>query len=87
MKIVVKEPNGPYQTTLDTEVMTVEIREAFLGFSVVTEGGERLAIAMRDSGFEVIYSGDFGETGFNAGMTEFKDGRIIGSIIPREEDK
>lgn len=76
MEIKIEEPDGPYSATIDTGVMRTTIREAFLGVMFETDGGEKLAVSMRDNGFEVIYSGDFGQTGFNVGVTEFKDGQI-----------
>lgn len=77
-KILLNEPEGPYHCEIDTDVMKVELRETFLGVSFVTERGEKLSVSMRDNGFEVHYSGDFGEKGFDAGWTEFKDGIIKG---------
>lgn len=53
MKITISEPEGPYQATIDTDVMDVTIREAFLGAGFVTDGGCRLAVCMRDDGYEV----------------------------------
>lgn len=55
MKITMKEPEGPYSCTLDTEVMTTTITEAFIGPVFVTADGETLAVVMRDSGFELMY--------------------------------
>jgi len=74
--IKLKQPNGPYKPTIDTDAMNIEIREAYLGVSFVTEQGERLSVSMRDNGFEVHYTGDFGEQGFDAGWTTFNNGSI-----------
>lgn len=73
MKIILKEPDGPYHCTLDPDVMQVTLKEVFIGVSLETEGGEKLLVSMRDNGFEVFYCGD---DGFNAGWTDFKDGVI-----------
>lgn len=75
-RISISEPDGPYHCVIDTQVMNVEIRETFLGVAFVAESGERLSVSMRDNGFEILYSGDFGEKGFDCGLTEFKDGTI-----------
>lgn len=71
-KIILSEPDGPYKTTIDTEVMKVELREVFLGVSFVTDNGEKLAVSMRDDGFEVIYKGV---------MYEFKNGQHLAKSI------
>lgn len=52
-KITLAEPDGPYQTTIDTEVMEVTIREAFVGVGFETADGCRLSVCMRDDGYEV----------------------------------
>lgn len=75
-KITLKQPDGPYSCTIDTGVLETVVEEAFLGVLFKTKEGEMLAVSMRDGGFEVRYSGDFGGTGFNAGWTEFKNGEI-----------
>lgn len=75
-KIILSEPDGPYNCVIDTGAMEVDIEEAFIGVVFKTKDGERLAVSMRDSGFEVHYSADFGEKGFNAGWTDFKNGFI-----------
>lgn len=62
MKITLSEPDGPYQATIDTEVMDVTIHEAFIGAQFVTEDGARLSVCMRDDGFEVRHWTD-GESG------------------------
>lgn len=74
MKISIKQPNGQYKCFFDTEVMEVTIREAFIGPRFVTSSGEELVVIMRDDGFEVHYSGEIGETGFDAGWMDFKNG-------------
>lgn len=80
-KITMKDPDGPYSCELDTGAMEVQLREVFLGATFVTAAGEKLSVSMRDDGFEVRYSGDKGETGFNAGWVDFKNG-----IIERKSD-
>lgn len=75
-KIILKEPKGPYSCIIDTEVMLVIIKEAFMGVRFETPGGECLAVSMRDGGFEVMYSADYEKHGFNAGVTEFKNGTV-----------
>lgn len=61
---------------------TVTVREAFNGIEFVTEDGERLAVCMRDSGYEVHYWKDGAASplgyrlGFDRGWTVFNDGRI-----------
>jgi hypothetical protein len=77
-KIILKTPEGipPYHTIIDTDVMEVEVRESYLGVIFVSDSGERLAVSMRDNGFEVHYWGDFVEKGFDTGWTDFKDGHI-----------
>lgn len=76
MKIHLKQPDGPYDSVIDTRVMDVELLEVFNGVSLVTEAGEKLSVSMRDHGFEVHYTGDFGEKGFDAGWVEFKGGTV-----------
>lgn len=56
MLITLQTPNSPYKTCLDTEVMEVEIRKAFIGPIFKTDDGEQLLVIMRDSGFELKYS-------------------------------
>lgn len=75
-KILIYQPDGPYSCELDSGAMGVKIGEAFLGVAFVTDSGEKLSVSMRDNGFEVHYTGDFGETGFDAGWTEFKNGNV-----------
>lgn len=54
-KIIIKEPKGPYLCALDTDAMTVTIREAYLGVGFLSDSGEKLSVSMRDSGFELQY--------------------------------
>lgn len=54
-KILLKEPDGPYSTEIDTRVMNVEIRETYLGVKFITDEGNTLSVSMRDSGFELVY--------------------------------
>lgn len=79
-KITLSEPDGPYKCQIDTDVMTVEIRDAFLGVKFITEDGEHLSVCMRDSGFEVHYSGnhndDDSEKGFDSGWISFNNSFI-----------
>jgi len=42
----------PYSATLDTEVMRVEITEAFIG-PVISNGLFNISICARDDGFEI----------------------------------
>jgi len=39
----------------------IELREVFGGITLITKGGEKLSIAMRDSGFEIDYEGIYME--------------------------
>lgn len=55
MKIQMSEPDGPYSCELDTGVMMVDIREAFIGAKFITDADECLVVSMRDSGFELSY--------------------------------
>lgn len=77
-EIILKQPGGPYKAIIDTEALDVEVRKAYLGVSLITENGEKLSVAMRDDGFEVRYTGDFGDDGFDMGYTEFKNGIVRG---------
>lgn len=54
--ITLREPDGPYKCEIDTDVMRVEIREAYLGVAFVTEEGQKLSVCMRDGGFEVRHN-------------------------------
>jgi hypothetical protein len=62
-KIKVSQPDSPYTATLDTDAMDVDIREAFLGVGFTSEDGTKLAVAMRDDGFEVRYTDAQGNEG------------------------
>lgn len=53
MKITMSEPDGPYGATIDTGVMDVTLRDVFLGVAFETADGCRLAVCMRDNGYEV----------------------------------
>lgn len=57
MKITISEPNGPYDCEVDTGVMRVEIRDAFIGPMFITGSGQNLVVMMRDDGFEVMLNG------------------------------
>lgn len=61
---------------LDTGTNMVEVKEAFIGITFKTENGEELGVQMRDGGFEVHYSGDYGSHGFDAGSVSFRGGNI-----------
>jgi hypothetical protein len=74
--ITLREPDGPYHCSIDTDVMNVEIRNAFLGVEFVTEGGAILAVSMRDDGFEVHYHGQTDGFYFDSGWIECK-GQVI----------
>lgn len=56
MLITLQTPNSPYRSCLDTEVMEVGIKKAFIGPIFETDDGEKLLVIMRDSGFELRYS-------------------------------
>jgi hypothetical protein len=56
MKIQLSTPLTPYKAVIDTEAMDVTITETFIGTTFVSPDGERLVIAMRDSGFELTYA-------------------------------
>jgi hypothetical protein len=88
-KITLSEPSGPYHCVLDTDVMTVQIREAFVGVQFVTEDGGLLSVAMRDDGFEVHYHGNHNGWAFDSGWVEFKGCEIktrSGRKIKKESD-
>lgn len=57
MLIEIKAPNSPYNAITDTGVTEVTITKAFIGPRFITPDGEELVVIMRDSGFEVLYSG------------------------------
>jgi hypothetical protein len=75
-KIILQIPDNPYHCILDTDVMDVELRDVFLGVRFITEDGEMLSVCMRDGGFEVHYTGNFGDKGFDAGWFEFKGSHV-----------
>lgn len=52
-KIKLKVKDSPYETRIDTDVMDVEITEAFLGVRFVTADGKTLSVSIRDGGFEL----------------------------------
>lgn len=62
---------------IETKGADVEIREAFVGPSFVTDDGEMLTVQMRDSGFEVFYGTADPRVGQ---MWEFRGG----SVVPRQ---
>ena len=72
-KIILSNPNNDYSCEIDTGVMDVELREVFTGVQFITEDDERLSVCMRDSGFEVVYTGNFQKIGL-----AFKQGIISG---------
>lgn len=45
----------------------IELREVFSGITLITSDGEKLSIAMRDSGFEITYQNEW---------YELKEGKI-----------
>jgi len=55
-KIVVSAPHGPYQAKIDTQVMDVEIQEAYNGVKFTTLDGTAIVISQRDGGFELMYN-------------------------------
>lgn len=62
MKIILSSPGSPYKSMVDTDVMDVTIREAFIGLALESEDGEVLRVCMRDSGFELAYELPSGQT-------------------------
>lgn len=54
-KITLSEPSGNYKSIVDTGVMNVVAEEVYTGLYFVTEDKENLAVAMRDSGYELSY--------------------------------
>lgn len=61
-KIILRQPDSPYKCEVDTDVMEVEIQEAYLGVGFVTKAGQKLSVCMRDGGFEVRHNnGDWVE--------------------------
>lgn len=55
MKIRLSELEGPYSAVLDTEVMTVDVTEAYIGPTFTATGGT-LALCERDGGWELTYA-------------------------------
>jgi hypothetical protein len=53
MKITIAAPDGPYKAEIDTEVMDVTLRDVFIGVGFETADGVRLAVCMKDDGYEV----------------------------------
>lgn len=78
MKIRLTSPTTPHSPVLDTDAMDVEITEAFIGVMFVTADGSRLAVSMRDDGYEVHYWGE----DFDAGWAEFK-----GGVLPQPAEE
>lgn len=85
-EITLSEPAGPYRCVLDTDVMTVQIRKAFVGITFVTEGGALLSVCMRDDGFEIHYYGHEDGFYFDAGWIECKS-QHIGQVVRKIGDK
>lgn len=75
-KIILKQPDSAYEATVETGAMATDIREAFLGVRFVTADGEVLTVSMRDTGFELSYSADYGDHGFNVRPVELKGGVV-----------
>lgn len=75
-KITISQPDGPYNAVIDTGAMDVEHKETFLGVAFITENGERLSVCMRDTGFELKYSGYSHEADFYNHVIELKEGVI-----------
>lgn len=71
-QIFLKTPDSPYGCKIETEGMDVELRRVFLGVRFISESGEELSVCMRDSGFEIRYSGE----NFDYGWIEFKNGNV-----------
>lgn len=83
-RIIISNPGSPSTPVLYTDCSDILIKDAFLGVKFETAEGEELSVSMRDGGFEVTYSADFGENGFDRGISEFKNGKIKfsrGSIV------
>lgn len=87
MQIIISEPDGPYKANLDPGVMKVEVFECYTGIILVSDGGEKLGICMRDNGFEVHYfqEATLDRPAFETGWTEFKAGMISGPLKRRSE--
>lgn len=56
-KIILKAPATPYETSIDTEVMDIEIHGAFIGVRFVSEDGRILSVSERDGYFEIVRGG------------------------------
>lgn len=80
-KILIQAPGSPHISTLFTDASIITIQDAFLGVRFETKDGEQLTVSMRDGGFEVEYSADFGEQGFDCGITEFKKGSVRNLVV------
>lgn len=78
-KISIVPPGDDKFKLVECEINTmandVEIREAFNGIVFITKEGERLAVSMRDSGFEVHYFHDHPQL-WDSGWFEFKSGKV-----------
>ena len=48
-------PHTPYKATINTEVMDVEIREAFNGVMFTSLNGRKMYVSERDGYFEITY--------------------------------
>ena len=55
-KITLSEPNGPYECSIDSVVMDVNIREAYKAVEFLTSDQEELDVFMRDTGYELVYN-------------------------------
>lgn len=76
-RIVLSEPEGPYDCTIDTGVMDVKLIDTFLGVRFVADSGEMLSVSMRDNGFEVHYQAPTNqEKTKSIGWFEFKNGNV-----------
>ena len=53
--ITLSVPDVPYKATIDTEVMAVDIREAFNGVTFTTLSGRKMYVSERDDYFEITY--------------------------------
>jgi hypothetical protein len=84
-KITLAEPDGPYSCLLDTEVMEVKIREAYIGVEFITNGGAILSVSMRDDGFEVHYFGRSEGFYFDSGRIECKN-QVISRMFPEGKE-
>ena len=63
MRILINQPHEDREgIEIDTGAQDVEIYEAFTGPIFWTSDGEALGVCFRDSGFELTYSTDYGDT-------------------------